>query len=832
LIKVLLLEDLAVDAELARDALQQAGLRFEMQHVAEEEDYLTVLQSGWPDIVVADYSLPRFDGAQALALRARTAPDVPFVFLTGSLGEERAVETLRSGATDYVLKTSLPRLPVAVLRALAEADAARDQARVERELEEERQLLEAVLTTTGALIVVLNNDARISQLNPSAIHSSGRNYESLLGQPFVSVFANQDERDWVDTQLARLGELNTDDARNVTWRSRIGVSSIQWAASRLPKLDGQAPFAVLAGIDVTEQEIAEQQAHFLRHYDSLTGLPNRDLLKHRLTLMQLGSGEKQQALVLIGVDRLADIRDSLGSAISNQLLHDIARRLSAWQQPTECVARVGDISFALILEVANEAELIRLLRQLLAILRNPHHLNGRDFFLPAYVGAVMHTPNADPEAMLQSAEAALHRATGAMGEGFQLYESTLSVEVTERLMLEAELRVALRDPAQLELHYQPQVSLKSGQIVGVEALLRWQHPRLGLLPPSKFIAFAESCGLIGELGRLVLRTACRQAQAWQDAGLPKMTMAVNLAAAEWSNPQLLAQVTDALSQSGLAPGHLELELTESTSMHDPDSTIETMARLKEMGIHVSIDDFGTGYCNLNYLKRFPVDRLKLDRSFVQDITVDPDDLAISRTVVAIAHQLRLEVVAEGVETEGQLALLAAMGCDIIQGYYFSRPLPADACARLLAERPTLTLGSWRSNRRTLLLVDDETGVLTAVQRLLRGHDYRVLATQSPAEAFELLATHNVGVVISDQRMPELNGTEFLNRVKDMYPDTIRIILSGYTDLQTITDAVNRGYVYKFLTKPWEDQTLLEAIADAFEKHESNLPGGQGTRRTE
>ncbi|QDQ25006.1 EAL domain-containing protein [Chitinimonas arctica] len=817
-IKILLLEDVQLDVEMACDALTVAGLVFETRHVMLEGDFRAALLEKWPDIIIADYSLPHFDGYTALLLRRELAPDVPFVYFTGSLGEERAVETLRAGATDYVLKHSLQRLPMAVLRALAEADAMRDQARARRELDNERQLLGAVLATAGALIVVLDRNGRIMQINPSAERSIGQSKVDAIGKEFRQLFASVGESEWVGSQLDRLEEHERSDSNYVSWRSTVGHLSVQWSAGRLP--GSQAEYAVLAGIDVTEQEIAEQQAYFLRHYDSLTGLPNRALLERRLDQFQPTEGGNLLALILIGVERLADVRDSLGVATGDLLLREISRRLGSWQQAGDWLARVGDNNFALMLEVSDEVELINQLRHLLEQLRKPHRLDDREFFLPAYLGVVVHNNEEhDPAGSLQAAEAALHRAILDQGEGYQLYQSTLSNEAAERLILEGELRLALQGEGQLVLHYQPQADLGSGKVVGLEALVRWNHPRLGLVPPAQFIPLAESCGLIIKLGEQVLRMACHQAAAWQRAGLPPVTVAVNLAAAQWSQSNLLAIVKSALAESGLDPQWLELELTESTSMHDPSATIKVMANLRAMGVHMSIDDFGTGYCNLNYLKRFPVDKLKIDRSFVMEITTDPDDLAISRTVVAIAHQLRLEVVAEGVETEGQLALLADAGCDLIQGYFFSRPLAVEACTALLSAGTTLSAGRRQRYNRTLLMVDDESNILASLRRLLRGSGYQLLTTNSPLEAFELLATHEVGVIVADQRMPELNGTELLNRVKDMYPGTVRMILSGYTDLQTVTDAVNRGAIYKFLTKPWEDDALLAVLEEAFSKYE-------------
>ncbi|QNM94806.1 EAL domain-containing protein [Chitinimonas koreensis] len=820
LIKILLLEDVLVDVELACDVLVRAGLALEVRHVSDEPGYRAALAEFEPDIILADYTLPQFDGFSALLIRREMAPETPFVFLTGSLGEERAVETLRTGATDYVLKQSLPRLPAVVLRALAEHDALRDQVRTQRELEHERQLLRAVLGTTGALIVVLDQAGRITRLNPAAESAIGLSQDKAAGRDCWSLFAAAEEMDGLRSQFARLGEAGDDP---VPWRTTLGGRRrVLWSAGRLPRLGSASEYAVLAGIDVTEQEVAEQQAHFLRHYDHVTGLPNRELLRHRLAQATAEDAavvaDERHALVLIGVERLPEVRDSLGVATGNQLLREVSRRLLGWQQAGDWLSRVGDASFALVLEGADERELPSQLQRLLDQLRQPYRLDEREFFLPAYLGVALHEPGMDPDFSLQAAEAALHRAVLDQSSGAQFYQPILSDEAHQRLLLEAELHEALQDEGQLELHYQPQASLANGRIVAIEALVRWRHPRLGLIPPLQFIPMAEACGLIIALGERVLLAACRQAAAWQRAGLPHITVAVNLAAAQWAQPDLIDSVRRALDLSGLDPQWLELELTESTSMHAPAATIAVMEQLRAMGVHLSIDDFGTGYCNLSYLKRFPVDKLKIDRSFVSDITTDPDDLAISRTVVAIAHQLGLEVVAEGVETEGQLALLADAGCDLIQGFFFSRPLVPEACASLLADRTTLA--SWRRNKvpNTLLLLDDEPNVLAALKRVLRNGDYRILATTSPTEAFELLATHEVGVIVADQRMAELSGTEFLNRVKDMYPATIRMILSGYTDLQTVTEAINRGAIYKFLTKPWDDGELTATVAEAFVRY--------------
>jgi EAL domain-containing protein (putative c-di-GMP-specific phosphodiesterase class I)/ActR/RegA family two-component response regulator len=431
----------------------------------------------------------------------------------------------------------------------------------------------------------------------------------------------------------------------------------------------------------------------------------------------------------------------------------------------------------------------------------------------------------DYDGLTQDAEAALQRALASKDERYAFYRPELNDGVYERFRFENALRRALeRD--ELIVYYQPQASLATGQLIGFEALLRWQHPELGLIPPGRFIGLAEETGMVLPIGERVLKLACEQSMAWQRDGLRAVPVSVNLSARQFSE-RIIDTVAKILAETGLEPKLLELELTESASMEDPQKTVDILCKLKEMGVRLAIDDFGTGYSNLNYLKRFPVDRLKLDQSFVRDLTSDPDDLAIARAVIAMGHGLRLDVIAEGVETEGQLALLAQNGCDEVQGYLFGRPASADDCARMLREEKALALDKLQPQpyHRTMLYVDDEVNLLAAIRRAMRQSGYRVLVASSAREAFEILATTEVGVIVCDQRMRGMSGTEFLARVKQMYPLAVRMVLSGYTDLQSVTDAVNRGAIFKFLTKPWIDTELDEAVREAFAEFEAKRVHG-------
>lgn len=398
----------------------------------------------------------------------------------------------------------------------------------------------------------------------------------------------------------------------------------------------------------------------------------------------------------------------------------------------------------------------------------------------------------------------------------------MNLAVPSRSELNSELQGAL-DRGELKVHYQLQVDLtREGAICGFEALARWVHPVRGPVPPDEFIAVAEESGLIGVLGDWVLREACRVGQRWANEYDAKLVMAVNLSPRQFATPDLPARVAAALHDSGLPPENLALEITESHIMADAERSLAALAALKRLGIALAIDDFGTGYSSLAHLRRFPTDYLKIDRSLVADITAGPGGAAVCASIVAMAHALRLKVVAEGVENESQIAFLHHRQCDRVQGYYFGKPVPASEAEVLLQSGRRVALPkviNERMGQRTLLLLDDEENILAALKRVLRRDGYTLLTATHPDDAFAMLAANKVGVVISDQRMPYVTGTEFLRRVKDLYPDTVRMVLSGYTDLQSVADAINEGAIFRFLTKPWDDEQLREVVRTAFAQQE-------------
>jgi EAL domain-containing protein (putative c-di-GMP-specific phosphodiesterase class I)/CheY-like chemotaxis protein len=366
------------------------------------------------------------------------------------------------------------------------------------------------------------------------------------------------------------------------------------------------------------------------------------------------------------------------------------------------------------------------------------------------------------------------------------------------------------------------VDLENGAICGFEALLRWQHPDRGLVPPVEFIPVLEEAGLIVPVGEWVLREACGQVRAWQKSGLAVPPVAVNLSARQFQQKDLEADVRRILRETGVDPSLVQFELTESLLMKEPESAARTLRGLKELGVTISVDDFGTGYSSLAYLKRFPIDALKIDRAFIRDITTNPEDAAITLAIIGLAHSLKLKVVAEGVETEGQLNFLSMHSCDEMQGYYFSKPVAPGECEAMLRQGRRLNFStSGTPAKPAVLLLDDDERDLMLLEQILRSDGFPVLKTTDPKRAFELLASGPVGIVVSDQCMPGLTGVEFLSHVRKLYPDVIRIVATGSNDPKAIADAVNEAGIHKFLLKDWDAERLRAEVREVYRR---NRPG--------
>jgi len=576
--------------------------------------------------------------------------------------------------------------------------------------------------------------------------------------------------------------------------------------------------------DVTEQRAAAQRLTLLANSDEVTTLPNRAALLDNLDLAVRQARRQgcRGLLLVVQIAQLKMVSESLGYTGADRLLAVVAERLQGAGLAQDTLAHLGSGEYAVLLcgaegSVAPEMPA----RAIIGALERPFSIDAVDVQVSCAIGINVFPGTDDTAgALLHQAQAAMHRAQEQGDNQFCVYSPDNHARGASRLAMEAALRRAL-ERREFSLHYQPQLDLVSGGLVGVEALLRWHDPTRGPVSPLEFIPLAEETGLIVPIGEWVLRTACEQNLAWQRAGLPALRTAVNLSVRQLQQPDIARRIHAILLETGLQPRHLGLEITESMLIGESTHVAHVLGELKALGIEISLDDFGTGYSNLSYLRQLPIDVVKVDRAFVHDVTAAPQDVSMTRALIKMAHSLQMKVLAEGVETEGQLALLIANHCDQMQGFFFSPPVPADKIADMLRERRQLPehLLQRRVRQRTLLLVDDEENVLASLKRLLRRDGYRIVTANSGTQGLQRLAEESIDVILSDQRMPGMTGVEFLRRAKELYPETVRMVLSGYTELQSITDAVNEGAIYKFLTKPWDDERLRGHIEQAFRQKE-------------
>jgi diguanylate cyclase (GGDEF)-like protein len=575
--------------------------------------------------------------------------------------------------------------------------------------------------------------------------------------------------------------------------------------------------------EALETQVAERTADLqhLAYHDPMTGLPNRILFYDALrkTLELADAKHWLVAVMFIDLDRLKNVNDSFGHGVGDELLAQFGHRLLQCVRLRDTVGRISGDEFGLILPMDDPqgaAVVAERVRQALLV---PFDLRGHEVTVTASVGITIYPTDAtDPEALITCADQAMYHAKQAGRDTSRFFTAELNAEHVAQLDLEHALRRAIENH-EFVLHYQPKVHLGSGQITGVEALLRWQRPGYGLVMPAAFVPTLEDTGLIVRVGGWVIAEACHQIAEWERSDVGSLQVAVNVSARQFIEGDLERAVNSALEDSGVAPQLLELELTESSMMANTALTVAKLERLRARGVRISIDDFGTGYSSLAYLRRFPVDKLKIDIAFIRDLITNPGDASIALTIIRMAHGLKLDVIAEGVETAAQLAYLRSHHCDEIQGYLISQPLPAQQlAARLRTAASLLPPTELVVPGNTLLLVDGDPEIRSALEKLLCLDGYRILSAASAEHAFELLAAHRVQVILCEHRLPALTGTDFLDRVKDLHPDTLRIVLSGQTDLDALMKAINQGAIHRYYTKPWDDNTLRANIRDAFHRY--------------
>ena len=586
---------------------------------------------------------------------------------------------------------------------------------------------------------------------------------------------------------------------------------------------GQSWILVAVARDITERKDAEQRLMKLAHFDTLTGLPNRSQFYASLThsLAQAAEHQWAVAVLFMDIDRFKNINDTLGHTIGDDLLRQFSSRLVDCLRVRDTIGRFGGDEFAAILVLPEGAQhSVGVVDKIREAMRKPFDLQGHEVTVTVSIGiSVYPDDGVDADTLIQYADTAMYRAKEAGRDAFRFFTAEMNAQSMARLDMENALRRAI-DNEEFVLFFQPKVNIISGRISGAEALIRWRRPGHGMVSPALFIPLLEETGLIVRVGNWVLDEACKKISEWGASSIGPVHLSVNVSGIQFFVGGLEEEVLKAISKHDIAPDLLELELTESSLMSNAEETIAVLRNLKALGIQISIDDFGTGYSSLAYLKRFPIDKLKIDIAFVREVTSNPDDAAIVLAIISMAHSMKLDVIAEGVENDAQLAYLRRHGCDEMQGYYFSRPVPQEEFEQMLMEGKLLQApqDAGSEEQQTLLIVDDDVFMLDVLSDFLAQDGYRILTAQTAAEGFDILARHKVQVILCDQCMPLMSGTEFMERVKHLCPDTFRIMLSAFADLTPIMAAINRGAVDRFYTKPWKGAVLRENIREGFRLH--------------
>jgi diguanylate cyclase (GGDEF)-like protein/PAS domain S-box-containing protein len=683
---VLLIEDNPGDARLLREMLrEQSSLTTELRQVESLGEAEKHLAGHVVDIILLDLGLPDAQGLDAVRRAHAAAPRVPLVVLTGLDDESMAVQALQEGAQDYLVKGQIETR--GLLRALRYAI---ERKVMEEALFVEKERAQVTLNCIGDAVICTDISGNITFLNVVAQKMTGWSWPEATGRPMAEVFRMLDAANCHDIPIPGMATepgLAAALPANCILLRRDGMQiPIEHSVASIDDREGQPSGAVIVFRDVSAaRAMSLQMAHSAEH-DFLTGLPNRMLLNDRVNqaIVLARRHLKQVAVLFLDLDGFKHINDSLGHPIGDKLLKSIGKRLVDCARASDTVSRQGGDEFVVLLsEVEQSHDASIAARRMLQAVAAPHSIDEHDLHVTTSIGVSIYPDDGlDAETLIKNADTAMYQAKENGRQSYQYFKPAMNARAVERQSIEESLRRALARH-QFTLHYQPKINFRTGAIVGAEALIRWTHPTRGSVSPAQFIPIAEACGLIVPIGNWVLRQACEQSRAWLEAGLPVATMAVNVSAVEFRNEAFLEGLFAILAETGLDPRSLELELTESVLMKHAESAASILHTLRERGVQVALDDFGTGYSSLSYLRKFPIDALKIDQSFVGQITTARDDASIVTAVISMARSLRLRVVAEGVETLEQMAFLQAHGCDEAQGYYFSRPVPPQQFATLL-----------------------------------------------------------------------------------------------------------------------------------------------------
>jgi diguanylate cyclase (GGDEF)-like protein/PAS domain S-box-containing protein len=624
----------------------------------------------------------------------QTSADIPILVLSTYEHENAAKLAVQRGAQDYILEDHLDSyfLPKALRNMLERSSNA-------EALFREKERAQVTLNSIGDAVVCTDVSGNVTFLNPIAEALTGWSADQAIGRPFVQVFRIIDVLDHRHAINPMSLVVETNKTLNLPEGSvlirRDGVeSAIEDSTAPIHDRRGCVTGGVMVFHDVTQARAMAQKMSHLAQYDYLTDLPNRLLLNDRLSHAICAAHRLQQhlAVLFVDVDRFKHVNDSLGHPIGDKLILSIAQRLVASVRSSDTISRQGGDEFVVLLSsVAHEADAALSAQKILTVAGMPHRIEGHDLEVTLSVGISLYPDDGtDAETLVKNADTAMLNAKDNGRNNYQFFRPAMNEHALERQSIEGSLRHAL-DRGEFVLHYQPKLDLVTESLTGAEALIRWRQPERGIVLPQDFIPIAEQCGYIVPIGRWVLREACRQRRSWLDANLAAIPIAINISAVELRSSNFVDHVRAILQETGLEPHYLEFELTETAFLQDPQSTIAVLRALKNMGIQLTLDDFGTGYSSLSYLKRFPINALKIDKSFVQGLCTDSDDSKLVSAVINLGRSFHLQVIAEGVETREQFLALQAQNCAEGQGYYFQKPIVADEFAKLLGADLSTTL---------------------------------------------------------------------------------------------------------------------------------------------
>jgi diguanylate cyclase (GGDEF)-like protein/PAS domain S-box-containing protein len=681
-LRLVVVDDNPDDRALVCLALRKDYPHLEIDEVIDRGGLERVLEKGDFDLVITDFQLRWSDGLQVLrAVKARD-PERPVIMFTGTGSEEIAVEAMKTGLDDYVLKS--PRHHV---RLAASVRTSLERARERRALRENEEALRSLKKAVDSLtigVTIVDTRGRIVYTNPAEARMHGYSVEELIGRE-ARMLVPPDL--WRPMTLEEIRGLRPWKRERSNRRKDGTAFAVQLVSDVVRTPSGDPVGLVTTCEDITERKWVEDQLRRNAFRDPLTGLANRALFMDHLERAVERARRRPDfvyAVLFLDLDRFKLVNDSLGHSVGDRLLVQAARRLEGCVRPGDTVARLGGDEFAILAEeIRNVGDAVQIAHRIHRALNPPHHLDGHDVFATASIGIALGIRSYDqPEAVLRDADVAMYRAKARGKARHEVFDDEMAGDSRDVLRLETDLRRAV-DRQEFRMHFQPIVSMASGKTVGAEALVRWQHPERGLLLPEEFIPLAEETGLISPLGEWVLGEACAHGQAWHGAGLAGLRISVNVSPRQFREGNLPALLHRVLQATRIDPALLTIELTESALLENLEESVRSVHELKALGLKISLDDFGTGYSSLSYLRRFPVDSLKIDQSFVQNVTTDPRDAAIATSVIALAHSLKLTVIAEGVETRDQLAFLREARCDEMQGFVFSKAVLPEAFEQIV-----------------------------------------------------------------------------------------------------------------------------------------------------